>query len=122
MKILDFRGKKQFTLSDAIQARISAYLYEVYASDNGLLGDLDRWTQRRITDENMAKYQGSIDVHTSGMTRRTFLLIMFILKEGNLVRHSCTHARALGVARAFSSMLRVMSFARFVMLVPHVCF
>ena len=55
MKILDFRGKKQFTLSDAIQARISAYLYEVYASDNGLLGDLDRWTQRRITDENMAK-------------------------------------------------------------------
>jgi hypothetical protein len=75
---------------------------------------------RGQTDENMAKYQGSIDVHTSGMTRRTFLLIMFILKEGTFVRHSCTHARALGVA--FSSMLRVMSFARFVMLVPHVCF
>jgi hypothetical protein len=36
-------------------ARISAYLYEAYAADEGILGDLDRWTQRRITDENMAK-------------------------------------------------------------------
>jgi hypothetical protein len=27
----------------------------VYASDSGLLGNLDRWTQRRITEENMVK-------------------------------------------------------------------
>jgi hypothetical protein len=39
----------------AIQQRISDYLYQVYTIDSGLLGDLDRWTQRRITDENMAK-------------------------------------------------------------------
>jgi len=55
MKILNFPGSNQFTLADAIQARISAYLYEAYAADEGILGDLDRWTQRRITDENMAK-------------------------------------------------------------------
>jgi hypothetical protein len=41
--------------TDAIQQQISAYLYDVYTIDSGLLGDLDRWTQRRITDENMAK-------------------------------------------------------------------
>ena len=46
---------KTQSLSEAIQARISAYLYDVYTVDNGILGDLDRWTQRRITDENMAK-------------------------------------------------------------------
>jgi hypothetical protein len=34
---------------------VATYLYQVYANDDGLLGDLDRWTQRRITEENMAK-------------------------------------------------------------------
>ncbi len=55
MKNFSGRNTHQFSLSDAIQARVSSYLYEVYANDDGLLGDLDRWTQRRITDENMAK-------------------------------------------------------------------
>ena len=41
--------------TDAIQQQVSAYLYDIYTIDSGLLGDLDRWTQRRITDENMAK-------------------------------------------------------------------
>jgi hypothetical protein len=49
------RDDKQYTFSEAIQASISSYLYDAYAADFGLLGDLDRWTQRRITDENMAK-------------------------------------------------------------------
>ena len=49
------RDPGPMTLSGTIQARISSYLYEAYAADFGLLGDLDRWTQRRITDENMAK-------------------------------------------------------------------
>jgi hypothetical protein len=52
--IYRFNTRRQ-SLSEAIQARISAYLYEAYTIDEGLLGDLDRWTQRRITDENMAK-------------------------------------------------------------------
>lgn len=45
----------RFSIADAARARVATYLYEVYASDDGLLGDLDRWTQRRITEENMAK-------------------------------------------------------------------
>jgi hypothetical protein len=49
------RQSGPFSLANAIQSRISTYLYEIYANDDGLLGDLDRWTQRRITDENMAK-------------------------------------------------------------------
>ena len=45
------------------------------------------------TDDDTAKYQHSIDVHTSGITRRTFLLIIFLLKEANFVRHDhiCAH-------------------------------
>jgi hypothetical protein len=45
----------RFSLADAARARVATYLYQVYATDDGLLGDLDRWTQRRITEENMAK-------------------------------------------------------------------
>lgn len=45
----------QFSLADAARARVATYLYELYANDDGLLGRLDRWTQRRITEENMAK-------------------------------------------------------------------
>jgi hypothetical protein len=45
----------RFSIADAARARVATYLYQVYASDDGLLGDLDRWTQRRITEENMAK-------------------------------------------------------------------
>ena len=52
--VFPWKGTR-LTETDGIQQRISAYLYDVYASDSGLLGDLDRWTQRRITDENMAK-------------------------------------------------------------------
>jgi hypothetical protein len=45
----------RFSIADAARARVATYLYRVYASDDGLLGNLDRWTQRRITAENMAK-------------------------------------------------------------------
>lgn len=55
MKIPDRKEPNQFSLADAAKARVATYLYQVYANDEGLLGDLDRWTQRRITAENMAK-------------------------------------------------------------------
>lgn len=45
----------RFSIADAARARVASYLYRVYASDDGLLGNLDRWTQRRVTEENMAK-------------------------------------------------------------------
>ena len=49
------RDIPRFSIADAARARVATYLYQAYASDEGLLGNLDRWTQRRITDENMAK-------------------------------------------------------------------
>lgn len=55
MRTVSHSDIPRFSIADAARARIATYLYRVYASDDGLLGDLDRWTQRRITDENMAK-------------------------------------------------------------------
>lgn len=55
MRLINTAQKGPLSLSNAIQSRISTFLYDVYATDDGLLGDLDRWTQRRVTDENMAK-------------------------------------------------------------------
>jgi hypothetical protein len=49
------RNLSRFSIAEAARARVATYLYKVYASDNGLLGNLDRWTQRQITEENMAK-------------------------------------------------------------------
>ncbi len=45
------------SLTDAMRARVSAYLGQVYVEDEGLLGNVDRWTQRRITGENLAKLE-----------------------------------------------------------------
>ena len=55
MKSLNRKDTKRFSLRDAIRSRVSVYLYQVYNEDKGLLGNLDRFTQRRITDENLAK-------------------------------------------------------------------
>lgn len=49
------RDIPRFSIADAARARVATYLYQAYASDDGILGGLDRWTQRRITEENMAK-------------------------------------------------------------------
>lgn len=43
------------SLLDALRARIAEHLYHAYSNPDGLLGSLDRWTQQRITDENLAK-------------------------------------------------------------------
>ena len=45
----------RFPVSDAARAQVATHLYEVYSAEDGLLGKLDRWSQRRITEENMAK-------------------------------------------------------------------
>ena len=55
MKSLNRKDTKRFSLRDAIRSRVSVYLYQVYNEDKGFLGNLDRFTQRRITDENLAK-------------------------------------------------------------------
>lgn len=55
MRSLNTRETNRFSLLDAMRAKIAAYLYTAYRNTEGLLGNLDRWTQRRITEENMAK-------------------------------------------------------------------
>lgn len=45
----------KYNLLEAVQARIAAHLYDAYNDDNSLIGNLDRWTHQRITDENLAK-------------------------------------------------------------------
>jgi hypothetical protein len=42
-------------IAATIRDEVAAYLYDVFTSDNTELSGLDRWTQRRVTDENMAK-------------------------------------------------------------------
>ena len=38
-----------------IRSDAAAYLYEQFTAEDGALGRLDRWTQRRVTGENLAK-------------------------------------------------------------------
>jgi len=55
MRYATRKETKSYTLPEAIQATIAEHLYEAYKKSAGLIGNLDRWTQQRITDENFAK-------------------------------------------------------------------
>jgi len=49
-------GLVQKTESSAtIRSDVATYLYDVFTSDDSALSGLDRWTQRRVMEENMAK-------------------------------------------------------------------
>ena len=59
-------GKKErFSLSEAIHADVSRYLYEAFSNDNGLLANVDRWTQRKVTMENLAKIELVLEAEDS---------------------------------------------------------
>ncbi len=47
----------KYSLAEAIHADVSGFLYEAFSSNEGLLGDVDRWTQRKVTMENLAKIE-----------------------------------------------------------------
>lgn len=55
MKRIDRIVKNRFSLFDAMRAKITSHLDDIYVEDEGMLGELDRWTQRHITEENIAK-------------------------------------------------------------------
>ena len=55
MKTAIRKEAHRHSLLDALQARIAEHLYHAYSDSDSLLGTLDRWTQQRITDENLAK-------------------------------------------------------------------
>jgi len=44
-----------YLLSESIHADVSGFLYDAFSSEDGLLGNLDAWTQRKVTLENLAK-------------------------------------------------------------------
>ena len=49
------KEKHSHSLLEAVRARIAEHLYHAYRRTDSFLGNLDRWTQQRITDENFAK-------------------------------------------------------------------
>lgn len=51
--MLDFAPKTDS--SAELRNDVASYLYDVFSSENSGLSGLDRWTQRRVTDENLAK-------------------------------------------------------------------
>lgn len=55
MKVLNLKDMHRLTRLGTIRSQISDFLTRTYADNGGLLGNLDRWSQRRIIDENMAK-------------------------------------------------------------------
>ncbi len=63
MKRTDRNVNNRFSLFDAMRTRVSSFLDDIYVEDEGMLGQLDRWTQRRITEENLAKLSLVLDSH-----------------------------------------------------------
>lgn len=55
MKSLNHSDSNSYSLTDAIRFRVAAYLSELCVENEGLFGNLDHWTQRRIIEENMVK-------------------------------------------------------------------
>ena len=39
----------------SLQNDVAAFLYDLFSAEDAALAHLDRWTQRRVSDENMAK-------------------------------------------------------------------
>ena len=48
---------ERYSLSEAIHAEVSQRLYEAFTAENGSLANVDRWTQRKVTMENLAKIE-----------------------------------------------------------------
>lgn len=57
MKMLNLKEFNPFSQLQTIRPAISDFFNETYAENQGLLGNLDRWTKSRIVAENMAKLE-----------------------------------------------------------------
>lgn len=51
----DRKVPKNYPIEEAIRTAVSNHLYEAFVMDNDGIGNLDKWTQRRVRNENMAK-------------------------------------------------------------------
>ena len=50
-------GTNRYSRSEAIHAAVSRFLYAAFSAEGGLLSNVDRWTQRRVTLENLTKIE-----------------------------------------------------------------
>ena len=57
MKLPNLKEINPFSQLQTIRIAISDFLNETYAENEGLLGNLDRWTRSRIVAENVAKLE-----------------------------------------------------------------
>jgi len=48
---------KRYSRFEAIHAAVSHFLYEAFSTEGGLLSNVDRWTQRKVTLENLTKIE-----------------------------------------------------------------
>ena len=51
----------KYTVAERIRADVSAYFHEAFTDEASPLANLDRWTQRRITAENLAKLELALE-------------------------------------------------------------
>ena len=51
------RHAKRDPKSETTRAEVSRFLHDVFMDGQGLLSDMDRWTQRKVTVENLAKIE-----------------------------------------------------------------
>ena len=47
----------RYARSEAVHAEVSSVLYEAFTAENGHLSNVDRWTQRKVTLENLTKIE-----------------------------------------------------------------
>jgi hypothetical protein len=47
----------RYSRFEAIHAAVSRFLYDAFSTEGGLLSNVDRWTQRKVTLENLTKIE-----------------------------------------------------------------
>ena len=47
----------RYAQSEAIHAEVSRCLYDAFSAEDGVLSNVDRWTQRKVTLENLTKIE-----------------------------------------------------------------
>lgn len=50
-------ASNRYPLSESIHAEVSRCLYDAFSAEDGILSNVDRWTQRKVTLENLAKIE-----------------------------------------------------------------
>ena len=60
LSLINNETSKQ-TIAERIRADVSAYVHETFTDEASPLASLDRWTQRRITSENLAKLELALE-------------------------------------------------------------